>query len=80
MGNIEEVAYKALCTAFSSKIQIMQLNGKASTRSKQIQWLMDAMKYKKQQATNLWVRRGMEGKVDYLHQPGSVVQCMGEGA
>lgn len=55
-GNIESCAYKALCAAFSSKIQIMQLNGKAATRTKQIQWLIDAMKYKKQQATDLLVR------------------------
>jgi hypothetical protein len=33
----------------------MQLNGKAVTHRKQIQWLMDTMKYNQQQATGLLV-------------------------
>ena len=74
-GSIETVAYKALCTAFSSKIRIMQLNGKAATRTKQIQWLMDTMKYKKQQATDLLVRLSRDcadnltaGKINHVEE------------
>jgi len=74
-GKIEPVVYKALCTALSSKVRIMQLNGKIATRRKQIEWLMDAMKYKKQQATDLLVRLSRDcagglnaGKINHVEE------------
>ena len=74
-GNIEAVAYKALCAAFASNVRIKQLNGKASTRGNQIEWLIKAMKYTKQRATDLWVRLSRDcagdiaaGKINHVEE------------
>ena len=49
-GNIPPVAYKALCSAFASKLRICQLNASSSTRKDQIEWLMSAFGYGRKQA------------------------------
>ena len=55
-GEILTIAYKALCMAFASFIQIQQLDLKDCTPNKQIQWLMKTMNYKKVQEVSLWER------------------------
>ncbi|KAL7445324.1 hypothetical protein ACHAXH_007798, partial [Discostella pseudostelligera] len=57
VGKLPPVAYKALCTALSSKLRINQLNAKGSyTINKQVQLIMTAMGMSKAEATPLWKR------------------------
>ena len=65
-GNIPPVAYKALCSAFASKLRICQLNASSSTRKDQIEWLMSAFGYGRKQASKLWERVSRDTAVDII--------------
>jgi hypothetical protein len=65
-GNLPPLKYKALCTAFATKLQILQLNAKSATRDKQIQWLMQMMQCNKQSAYSLWRRIARDTALDLV--------------
>ena len=57
VGSISPIVYKTLCTAFASKLRIVQLNAKGSyTIKQQTQLLMTAMNLGYAEATPLWKR------------------------